>query len=424
MAKNVGPTTDGAPHALVRRGLTIRLVALGIVVGVGVFVGVYASSEAGVMEGVRRQAQSLVDLVVATRYWNAAYGGVWASTANGAVSNPTLRALGIEPDVRTEDGETLTLRNPALMTREISEILAEQGGATFRLTSLDPVNASNRPDEWEREQLQAFRTSSEARETVVRTDAGRVYRYIVPLIAQDDCLRCHAVRGDRVGDVRGAISVSVPMSGIDARRQSDAIWLGVLVLIGSAAFFGFVDMSTRRTTRQLEEAEAELSRLATTDTLTGLANRRTILARLADEHARAARTGHTYGVLAIDIDHFKHVNDTHGHICGDDVLAAVAACLSDSLRAYDFVGRTGGEEFLAVVPETDLGTLIVVAERARASVEAQSVACGGDTVHVTVSVGAAIGGADQTPEAVISRADAELYRAKDTGRNRVCAADG
>ncbi|MDZ4168671.1 MAG: diguanylate cyclase [Coriobacteriia bacterium] len=415
--------TDGAARTIVRRGLTVRLALLGVVVSAAVFVGVYASSEAGVMDGVRRQAQSLVDLVVATRHWNAMYGGVWVSTANGAASNPILRELGVEPDLLTEDGETLTLRNPALMTREISEVLAEQGGATFRLTSLDPVNVANSPDAWEREQLGALAAGHEARETVINTASGRVYRYIVPLTTEEECLRCHAVRGDRVGEVRGAISVNVPLAGIDERRRRDAIWLGVLVLAGGAAFLGFVDASTRRTTRQLEEAEEELSRLATTDTLTGLANRRTILARLALEHERAARTGHAYGVLAIDIDHFKRVNDMRGHACGDEVLVEVARLLTASVRGYDYVGRTGGEEFLAIVPETDRAALMLVAERVRESVEAATMTCGEASFSITVSIGAAIAGTEEMVESVTARADAALYRAKDAGRNRVCADD-
>ncbi len=414
-----GPATSA--RSIVRRGLSVWLAIAGVLFSLLVFAGVYASSEAGVMEGVRQQAKSITDLVVTARRWNAGYGGVWVSKSRGAVSNPWLRELGVEPDVRTEDGAVMTLRNPALMTRELSELLQRSDGVSFRLTSLDPVDPANTPDDWEAGQLETFRTDDTPKETVVEVDGERVYRYITPLYADEECLACHAARGTRAGDVRGGISVDVPLGPLDRRRVRDAFWLGLLVVSGGGTYLGLVFVTTRRTTRQLELAQADLHRLASTDALTGLANRRTTLERLADEHERALRTGSGYGVIAIDIDHFKSVNDTYGHACGDAVLSRVADLLRDSLRSYDFVGRTGGEEFLAVVPDADDDVVRGVADRIHAAVRQTPVTCGEREVRVTVSAGVALLREGDSAENVLLRADEALYRAKREGRDRVCA---
>lgn len=408
---------------LVRRSLTLHLFVLGVVFSLIVFEGVYAGMESQVMAGVKRQAESYVDLIVTARQWNASHGGVWVSKELGAKSNPYLRGLGVVPDIRTETGEVLTLRNPALMTREISELLVDRNGLSFRLTSLSPVNPDNAPDDWETASLREFTDDDDApRDAVVKTDAGRVYRYIVPLRIDQRCLTCHKVRGEEIGDLRGAISVSIPLQTLDEQRLPDAIRLGLIVLVGGVVFLGVVEISTRRMTRQLEMFEHDLARLATTDSLTGLWNRRHILERFAEEHERAARSGRPYGILVADIDHFKAVNDTHGHARGDEVLRAVAERLKDTVRGYDLIGRIGGEEFIAIVPDADPATLLAIAERARERVGDAPVRTADADIEVSISVGAAVARAGETPEDVTARADAAMYRSKNDGRNRVTMA--
>lgn len=122
----------------------------------------------------------------------------------------------------------------------------------------------------------------------------------------------------------------------------------------------------------------------------------------------------------MDIDHFKRVNDTFGHAAGDVVLRHVADVLSASVRTEDIVGRWGGEEFVAVLPHTDLEGARLVAARAKVAVHDSLVAVGtgGDEVGVTVSIGCT-SSLDESVEAVFARADAALYRAKEAGRNRI-----
>jgi diguanylate cyclase (GGDEF)-like protein len=166
-----------------------------------------------------------------------------------------------------------------------------------------------------------------------------------------------------------------------------------------------------------------LCELSSRDPLTGLANRRQFETALASEIDRVARAGEPALVLMIDIDHFKQVNDSHGHPAGDLVLKEVAQALRDCIRPMDTVARFGGEEFAMILPNCPPSFGLAVAERVRTKVQNRAVAIApGQQVHVTVSIGGAF-----APQWVrssaplwIERADQQLYRAKAEGRNRAC----
>lgn len=164
--------------------------------------------------------------------------------------------------------------------------------------------------------------------------------------------------------------------------------------------------------------------MAMTDELTGVANRRRVELYLADQLASGRQYGHDSSVISLDIDHFKSVNDTWGHPAGDVVLQRVARICEDNLlRPGDLAGRVGGEEFLLVLPGTDLGAARMVAERLRAAVEATDMSDAIGRRSVTISLGVARAVPGDTVESVESRVDAALYRAKQAGRNRVELAD-
>lgn len=163
---------------------------------------------------------------------------------------------------------------------------------------------------------------------------------------------------------------------------------------------------------------AEARELARTDVMTGLANRRAVLERLEHEKAVAKRRRSSVVVVLCDVDHFKAVNDTFGHAMGDDVLRAVALALRGAVRNVDLVGRWGGEEFLAVLPEASEAGARIVAERMRMAIERLPPFEAGPS-RVTASFGAAAWAGDAKLEILIERADRALYRAKSRGRNRV-----
>ena len=172
--------------------------------------------------------------------------------------------------------------------------------------------------------------------------------------------------------------------------------------------------------RQLEQRNADLERLAYHDTVTGLLNRRSILEKLNEWLRHEQRYKGRLAVAMLDIDHFKQVNDIYGHRIGDRVLSDIAGVMSRSIRQTDFVGRYGGEEFLIILPRTDVAGATKMAERVRTAVEGTPMhGANGTSFAVTASLGVAEYCAGDDEDLLVSRADAALYRAKDLGRNRV-----
>ena len=171
---------------------------------------------------------------------------------------------------------------------------------------------------------------------------------------------------------------------------------------------------------RLTTQNVELERLATTDSLTGLANRRRLFDRLEQEVYRAQRYGTALSLLMFDIDHFKRINDRWGHATGDWVLRRIARETHQLLRKTDQAGRYGGEEFVVLLPETDLSEALSLAQRLGQRISDTAITPEHDApISVTVSVGVAALAPDETGEELIHRADQALYRAKQNGRNRV-----
>lgn len=163
----------------------------------------------------------------------------------------------------------------------------------------------------------------------------------------------------------------------------------------------------------------ELEHTALLDPLTELANRRYMEQHLQECFELRTRYGWRFGVLYLDIDHFKRVNDTYGHAAGDQVLKSLARTLAGNLRSFDMVGRWGGEEFLIVCPNVNSYYLRDMAERQRMLIQRSAATFGPNTLQVTVSVGATLPRAAETMEGLIRRADGLMYDSKRAGRNRV-----
>jgi two-component system, cell cycle response regulator len=166
-------------------------------------------------------------------------------------------------------------------------------------------------------------------------------------------------------------------------------------------------------------AREELRFRASHDSLTGVANRGTILEALRRETSRQIRAGGCFGIIMVDLDHFKRVNDTYGHPCGDAVLHEAASRMTSSVRGYDVVGRYGGEEFLIVVPGADMTATLGLAERIRKTFESAPIATKEGDIKITASLGvaASMEGKRLDSDSVLRLADEALYRAKARGRN-------
>ncbi len=216
-----------------------------------------------------------------------------------------------------------------------------------------------------------------------------------------------------LGSTNGTYVDGNRVTGEHKLKGNERIWLGLNTLV----------RMQRMGPRELAAAQM-LWESTTADPLTGLNNRRYLEQRIRSEYAFAKRHQRPLSMLVLDIDNFKRVNDTWGHIAGDAVLRAVGACLTSTLRTEDVAARFGGEEFVLLLRDEDAAGTQIAAERIRAQIEKMRVPWEGRSIGVTVSIGLAT----FTPEtnfedgdAILARADACLFRAKQSGRNRVVA---
>jgi diguanylate cyclase (GGDEF)-like protein len=194
-----------------------------------------------------------------------------------------------------------------------------------------------------------------------------------------------------------------------------------LGLAATVVFLSFVCSSARLlvTQNRLLVAREALRREASRDGLTGLWNRKAILGILERDLLRAERDHEPVGLIMIDVDHFKAINDSRGHAAGDTVLRIIASGIAAVVRPYDSVGRCGGEEFLIVAPECGLAETWELAERVRSHVAGCSIIVDGSSVQVSLSLGVATGQTAGEIEKLLHAADTALYQAKNAGRNRV-----
>jgi diguanylate cyclase (GGDEF)-like protein len=203
------------------------------------------------------------------------------------------------------------------------------------------------------------------------------------------------------------------------------LYMSLATLIAFATFgyvLGrFADQLVRRDAA-IRHANHRLSRLAAVDPLTGVQTRRAVLHRLRAELQRAQRDNACTALILLDLDHFKAVNDTYGHVVGDRVLRRVGRLLRRLARASDSVGRIGGEEFLVVLPATPQKEALAFAERLRRAI-ARTPASGTPTVTASLGVSARPGASPVDIEGTLREVDVAMYRAKAGGRDRVCAAD-
>ena len=223
-----------------------------------------------------------------------------------------------------------------------------------------------------------------------------------------------------------------------ASRVSKIVYLNKLLfvtgaLLATALFFGvfFIyplirgqvreEGKLRAMTVSLSARSQTLEQAALTDGLTGMQNRRYFDDALREYLEEFRRIDRPVGLMILDLDHFKQVNDTHGHDVGDEVLRAVATCLRGMTRYHDVVARLGGEEFAVVTPNMEIELLGRFAERIRKAIANMSIMSGNVRLKVTTSVGLAVWDHKESAEDFYRRADRQLYEAKKQGRNRVCA---
>lgn len=384
----------------------------------GIFMGISINTRHLIYEEILAQARAHFYSIVITRKWNANYGGVYVEKKTGIESNPYIE----DTDIKSIDGKTYTLKNPAMMTREISEYSQKGKKLQFHITSLNFINPANKPDEFEREALKSFDKGKQEAYNKENRDDRTFFRYIAPLYIEEECMKCHAKHGYKVGDVRGGISISFDIEDIENKLESNIIVITLLGLVCITILLVIIYFFTLKLMKRISEARERIETMAITDELTGLFNRRHVMVRFAEEFARSKRVGGDLCCIMVDIDNFKVINDEYGHLAGDEILREVSKLIKNTTRKYDIVGRYGGEEFLIVLPDTNLENAGNLAERMRMNVKENWNEKRGLTVvkSVTISLGVTyMIGKDATIDDILKRADESLYQAKASGKDTV-----
>ena len=388
-------------------GLVIALVLSGIFLDMAIHTRQLLNEENII------QARIVFNTIVLTRKWNAKYGGVYVEKKKGVESNPYLE----NPDIRTVDGRVFTLRNPALMTREISEYAEKEGMFKFHITSLRLMNPHNKPDEFEEKALRQFETGTvkELSQTEL-INKRRYFRYMAPLYIEQDCLQCHKHQNYAIGEVRGGISISFDIEELQSKIRYNTITIVVFGIITTLFLLGLIYFFMSRLIKKLDEARQTIEKIAITDHLTEVFNRRHIMSRFEEEFEKVKRLKENVSCIMADIDNFKAINDSYGHLVGDHVLKVISHRIRNTVRAYDILGRYGGEEFLIIMPETSLEDARGLAERIRTHVREEQIS----NVTVTMSLGVVcVDESDRSVDDIIRRADENLYKAKKGGKDRV-----
>ena len=337
-----------------------------------------------------------------------------------SLSARTLLAIEREPMVRTFDGDRLSV---------LSRLEAADSGlkgARFAVVETD-FNFATMTELWKRISVLVAVVLLIAGAAAFLAFYGFFRRFLVRRM--DAVLG--ALRAISAGDYRHAMVLPGTDEFAAISRAVDAMRERIRdrereLADARDTLEGRVAERTRDLEKEIETRKAyeqQLREMATRDPLTNIWNRRAFDERAHIEMTRAERYQRPLALMMVDIDHFKRVNDTHGHTVGDEVLQAVSAVLNGHGRAHDLVARVGGEEFAILMPETGIDSARVVAERIRAAVEQQHILTKGGDVRVTISAGVGAWSPDTaTLSAFMAAADAALYQAKETGRNRVCLA--
>lgn len=405
----------------IKKYLAIISIIFGLTL-LGIFGGFNSRANFLIREQLLKEARAYTQEITLIRAWIAEHGGVYVKKRPGDNENPYLRDISsVKAEIIDQDQEVYILKNPATATREISEMAREESLFSFHLASLKPINPHNSPDPFETKALEKF-ASSNVKEIfqLEPSNDATVFRYIIPLSVKESCLQCHAAQGYKVGDIRGGISVSIPASDIIAQIRTSKIYIVVFAVTVLIALTAIILLVSNQLIKELRNAEKRLYEMATRDFLTGLFNRREGLKRFQEEISKSRRNHEPLTAIILDIDHFKNINDTYGHLVGDKVLQQLAETLMPVLRIYDILCRYGGEEFLLILPGTPLRQGVEIAERLRQKIAAGRIMTGnGTTITLTISLGVAQLTGDENENSLISRVDDALYNAKDRGRNCV-----
>ena len=370
----------------------------------------------------------------AFRLWGVKMGGFYIKVTDEYQPSPFMQHIA-ERDVTTDSGQLLTLYSPAIIMRLLMEAQEEFFGIKARITGEKFLNPVNAPDEWERKSLKIVKKTLKDFSEIIAVDGQLVLRYMQPMIMQESCVECHAWTEIKVGELRGATDIAIPLAPYQLLEQTTRLNLiishSILWLLGISfiVFFSYrkkvylKELHQQHTELQHEihkrtKTEQKLLELAFKDILTKLPNRQLFYDRIDYELKRALRNENAkLALLFIDLDHFKQVNDTQGHQIGDDILKIMAQRILGCVREKDTVARLGGDEFTIIL--TDISSSKIASDIAENIIKELSVPVKlqSHEYFLGASIGISLFPEDSVDRDILIRnADVAMYHAKECGR--------
>jgi diguanylate cyclase (GGDEF)-like protein len=383
------------------------------------------------------QASTLFNNIVTLRKWNSDHGAIYVKANDSIQPNPYLK----DNHTYTKDNELLIKINPAWMTRQISELSNKKEKYYFKITSLQPINPNNAPDNFEKTALENMkRNKSKEVYTSLENDK---FNFMGALKVEQSCLECHTTQGYNIGDTIGGLRVSIPIDNylhnmeiVDSKTEL----LYLITILTSIVFILLItytvnsiyvrelnilklnktlEVKVNQRTKELKNANKKLLEISSVDFLTNIPNRRYFFEVGNKSFHLAKREKHPLSIIYIDIDHFKSINDNYGHNIGDEILKLVSSKMNKLIRKSDILARTGGEEFTILLNNTDKENAFILAEKLRTTIENSCYRDKEFEIQVTISLGISeLQNDDEELDSIISRADKALYRAKNESRNK------
>ncbi|MCG7904769.1 MAG: diguanylate cyclase [Candidatus Thiodiazotropha weberae] len=376
---------------------------------------------------VNREANIRLQTANHVRKWIVGFGGVYAPVSDVHKPNPYIPES-VGRDVETLDGRQLTIANSIAALNSIMGKENRVVGAFIRFTGDEPLKPGNEPDEWESMALDKLRAGKKTVAGYTEFEGKSYYRMLQPLALKPKCYKCHSYSQYKLGDIVGGLGVHVDMEVYsDARSgiiRTHLISYFVMWLIGTLGIL-FTGKRWRHFLQRNDELQQQLQDLAIHDPLTGFLNRHQADLIFDNELARAKRNKSYLSILIADIDNFKNINDTYGHMAGDKVLEVISSELGHKLRESDYMIRYGGDELMFILTDSTHAESIKKAELIRSMISEHTVKLDENTsTHITLSIGAAsYPEHGSTIKELIKAADVALYKAKKGGRNQVSSAE-
>jgi len=353
----------------------------------------------------------------AFRKWATLHGGVYVQPDERTPPNPFLKHLP-HRDVVTTEGMKLTLMNPAYIMRQMTEEFEQNYGIKGKITGKLQLNPNNKPDDWQLIALNLFESGQQDEFFSQQMIAGQPYlRYMKAMYMTKGCVKCHGVLGYKDGDLRGGVSVSIPLKPYfdNAMETGQRILIthAIIWLLGFLAIL-FISYLLKKLLRQIADD-------AMHDYLTRLPNLSLFKNRLEQVFKQSKRNSHyLFAVCFLDLDRFKNLNDSHGHSVGDKLLLALAERLTKLLRPGDTIARMGGDEFTLLLDDVSgLDEVLAITGRLLNSFK-QPFNIDDDEIYTDASVGICMSSAHyRNYTDMIRDADIAMYRAKESGKGKV-----